>query len=208
MLSSLFLTSLLALSSISVSAAPSSPVEVVQERGLLTTLLGGSTCPKGYTSGSVTNKAAFPVSMSKIKPTVDSFFDAAWEGFTTASTTGKDNVPGAVRSFSFGGILPLTEQLTSYVDASPVLIDRVWKGVGGEKAGTLPVVASMFQANLSSWTEHFTITPSCFGKAITLTWTATYCSTNDPVAESLFGQAHTGPIAGLEQVFGTFTKCT
>lgn len=90
---------------------------------------------------------------------------------------------------------------------SPVLIDRVWKGVGGATPNSLPVVASAFNANLSSWTEHFTLTPACLGKATDFSWTASYCSTNDPVAESLYSAAHTGPFEGLEAQFGTYTSC-
>jgi hypothetical protein len=72
-----------------------------------------STCPTGYTRGSVTNVASFPVSPKSTSPfsplpphprrrwqadlsplaalskDVDSFFDAEWEGFTVANTTGK-----------------------------------------------------------------------------------------------------------------------
>lgn len=70
-------------STVSVSAAPSAPVSVVQERSLISTLLGSS-CPKGYTYGSVTNKGSFNTSMKNIKPTVDSYFDGVWEGESRA----------------------------------------------------------------------------------------------------------------------------
>jgi hypothetical protein len=79
--------------------------------------------------------------------------------------------------------------------------------VGGKTAGTLPVDATAFNAKLASWTEHLTVVPACGGKASAFTWTASYCSTNDPVAESLFTQAHTGPYAGFETQFGTYTTC-
>ena len=66
----------------------------------------------------------------------------------------------------------------SYIDASPLFIDRLWKGVGSTKANTLPVDATAtFNAKLASWTEHFTFEASCFGKATTIVWTASYCST-------------------------------
>lgn len=54
-------------------------------------------------------------SSAEIAPVIDSFFDASWEGFALTAQSGKDNAPGATRTFSFGGALDLTEQLVSNV---------------------------------------------------------------------------------------------
>ncbi|GAA5848272.1 hypothetical protein JCM8547_004465 [Rhodosporidiobolus lusitaniae] len=163
-------------------------------------------CGEGYTKGSVTNVAEFPVSIKKITPVINEFFTAEWEGFTVTNTTGKNNHPGALRSFSFGGIVPLTEELTWYIQTG-AFVDRLWKGVGGKYAGDLPVVSDVFDIELESWTEHFTLTPLCENKATHFTWTAYYCSTNDAVAEQLYTGAHSGPYAALHDQFGNFTSC-
>ncbi|KAF7971742.1 hypothetical protein HWV62_19989 [Athelia sp. TMB] len=69
--------------------------------------------------------------MATMQTLTDSFFDATWEGITVTAHTGTDNRPGATRSFDSGGVLPSTEQLSSYTDNSPNSIDRLWIGIGG-----------------------------------------------------------------------------
>ncbi|BGP13777.1 hypothetical protein JCM10213_006391 [Rhodosporidiobolus nylandii] len=199
-----------AIAPLAALAAPTNDKWAAAAQGAETKLVAAATgtlkCPEGYTYGSVDNVAEFPARIKDISPVIDSFFDSDWEGFTVLNTTGRNNTPGALRSFSFGDVVPLTEELIYFVD-TPVVVDRLWKGVGAKYKGDLPVVAEAFGANLSSWTEHFTLTPLCHNRATRFTWTASYCSTNDPVLEQLFTQAHTGPFAALHETYGNFTGC-
>ncbi|KAF7973040.1 hypothetical protein HWV62_16322 [Athelia sp. TMB] len=107
--------SLLALAVASVGAAPS-------PRG---------SCSSGYTYGSTTTTMTINAPVATMQTLTDSFFDATWEGITVTAYTGTDNQPGATRSFDSGGVLPSTEQLSSYTDNSPNSIDRLWIGIGG-----------------------------------------------------------------------------
>ena len=84
-------------------------------RGFLSDSISTFVCPKGYTFGSVTNKATLAAPLSQVKKLAEGlhFADGTWEGFETTASSGKDNQPGQIRSFSFGP-QPLTEEVSPH----------------------------------------------------------------------------------------------
>jgi len=144
--------------------------------------------------------------MATMQSLTSSFFDATWEGITVTAHTGTDDTPGATRSFDSGGVLPSTEQLTSYTDDSPTSIDRLWIGIGGAApSDSLPITLSADDITIDGWNEHFTIVSACSGASSFWTWTASYCTTNNAVADEFWTEAHTGPLYALAEQYGNKT---
>ncbi|KZP19802.1 hypothetical protein FIBSPDRAFT_932594 [Athelia psychrophila] len=179
----------------SVSAAPAPSI-------------GSRSCASGFTAGSTSTTITLAVPMGTIAPVIQSFFNATWEGITVTSTNGTDNKIGSTRSFLSGGILPVTEQLLDSTEDSPYVIERVWTGIGGATRGdTLPITAPSANFTIDSWTESFTLSPTCSFKATEWTWSASYCTNNNTVAHEAYTAAHTGPLDALAATYGNTTSC-
>lgn len=61
---------------------------------------------------------------------------------------------------------------------------------------------------IESWTEAFTLAPTCESNYTTWTWTASYCTNNSVVANKLWTEAHTGPLDPIAKAYGNATACS
>ncbi|KAJ7500774.1 hypothetical protein B0H11DRAFT_2189195 [Mycena galericulata] len=141
-------------------------------------------CPKDWQPGFIHNTYTFIAPLQKFTNITGSFFNIVWYGDQPAgSTTGTDNVPGAIRGgFWRGGTY--NETLSSYI-ACPDALEYTIHG----KPWTYAAPGGM-HLRLERYAETMRFESICGGKATHIDIVSYWCSDKPIVAYNDWNTAH------------------
>ncbi|KAJ9099190.1 hypothetical protein QFC21_004070 [Naganishia friedmannii] len=162
----------------------------------LVTAAPTNSCPAGQTVFTQYNEGIIDASPYHVWQYIGEFFDVSWQGFELIGTTGKDNTPGATRTFSTLG-LTLTERLDQNIGSTSW---GPWQFFFQQKFTLLgnPQVAG---ASVTNVHDVLKVYPVWGGSKIS--WTVTGCANVTAIAQAVFDQVHGGAIQGTVTKFAS-----